>query len=142
MFVQAGTEYAIRALMELARLSGNGSVPLRRIAENSQISEHYLYKVFRRLSERGILHAAPGPKRGYRLARQPDEIGLLEVVEAVQGPIYAYRCVEDPLTCARSERCPVRGIFSRMTEAVADVFGAYTLADILEPAAAARFAPG
>lgn len=131
MIVQAGTEYAIRALIELARVSENGYVPLRKIAEEGRMSEHYLYKVLRRLNHHGILHTAPGPKRGYRLAREPEEIGLLEVIEAVQGPLSVYRCVDEPWTCARSERCPVRKVFQELASRAAEVLGAHTLRDLL-----------
>lgn len=129
MMLQAASDYAIRALREL--LAGNGQyVPLRKVCQKANLSENYLYKVLRKLCDRGILQAAPGPHRGFRLAKSPAQITLLEVIEAVQGEIAVYDCILDPSSCSRSAHCRTRAVFLEATEAVRSRLSACTLADV------------
>lgn len=133
MFLQAGSEYALRALVELAR-SGNGngkSIPLRTIAANCHVSEHYLYKLFHALSQKGILKASPGPKKGYRFAKEPEEITLLDVVSAVQGPLCAFNCVHNSEMCPDSEDCPTRKIFLELTDSVVHILSSHNVKELL-----------
>jgi Rrf2 family protein len=83
----AAARYALRALAHLATLEGNPLVTSHDAARPCGIPERYLLKVLRRLVTAGLLHSAKGPNGGYRLARPAKSITLLEVVEAVDGPV-------------------------------------------------------
>ncbi|MDE1991456.1 MAG: Rrf2 family transcriptional regulator [Rhizobiaceae bacterium] len=78
----------------LAGLSEGGVLSASAIAEFHGVSVSYLLKHLQALSGAGILDTVPGPKGGYRLARRPDAITLLDVVLAVEGPAPAFRCAE------------------------------------------------
>lgn len=133
MFLQAGSEYAIRAIVELAHSSnGNGkSIPLRTLAAQCHVSEHYLYKLFHALSHKGILKASPGPKKGYQFAKKPEEITLLEIVSAIQGQPQAFSCVDEGNGCPDSEKCPTRKIFQELTDSVVGILSSHTIQELL-----------
>lgn len=69
-------------------------LPAKALAEYHGVSESYLLKHLQALAAAGILLAVPGPRGGYRLARSPEKITLLDVVVAIEGPEPAFRCTE------------------------------------------------
>jgi Rrf2 family protein len=79
--------YALRALVHLARHGGGGLVASHTIAAAEGLSESFLLKSLKPLVSAGVLRSVKGPSGGYRLARPARKITLLEVVEAVDGPI-------------------------------------------------------
>jgi Rrf2 family protein len=79
--------YALAALVHLARQQSEGHLTSRAIAASGGLSEKFLLKVLKPLASVGVLKSLKGPHGGYRLARPPGDISLLEVVEAVDGPI-------------------------------------------------------
>jgi Rrf2 family protein len=78
----------------LAGLSDGGVLSAAAIAEFHGVSVSYLLKHLQALSGAGILETLPGPKGGYRLAKSPAAISLLDIVLAVEGPAPAFRCNE------------------------------------------------
>jgi Rrf2 family protein len=78
----------------LAGLSEGGVLSAAAIAEFHGVSVSYLLKHLQALSGAGILETLPGPKGGYRLAKAPGAISLLDIVLAVEGPAPAFRCNE------------------------------------------------
>jgi Rrf2 family protein len=79
--------HALRALVYLARHRGAGLVAAHTIAEAEGLSEEFLVKALRPLVTAGVLRSERGRNRGSRLARPARSISLLEVVEAVNGPV-------------------------------------------------------
>jgi Rrf2 family protein len=89
-----GVEQAIHSVTMLTQLSAGGVLSAAALAEFHGVSASYLLKHLQALSNAGILEALPGPKGGYRLARPPKDITLLDIVLAVEGPERAFRCAE------------------------------------------------
>jgi len=89
-----GVEQAIHSVGMLAGLSEGGVLSAAALAEFHGVSTSYLLKHLQSLSNAGIVATVPGPKGGYRLARSPDTITLLDIVLAVEGPQPAFRCAE------------------------------------------------
>jgi Rrf2 family protein len=87
MKLTRASEYAIHALSYLAKNNPDRPVPSHIVAEAQGIPERFLLKVLKPLVSAGLLRSVKGPNGGYRLARQPREITMLEVIEAVDGPI-------------------------------------------------------
>ena len=78
--------YGLRFVIELARHIGNRALALHELGERLDISEKYLWHVARLLSSAELIRAERGAHGGYRLARLPETITLLEIVEALEGP--------------------------------------------------------
>jgi Rrf2 family protein len=79
--------YALQAALQLARTGSSAPVPCSQLAAEGQMPERFLLQILRNLVTHGILHSARGVDGGYRLERRPEEITLLEVIEAVDGPL-------------------------------------------------------
>lgn len=89
-----GVEWSLHSCWLLAVLGHDRSVTARRLAEFHGVPEAYLTKILKSLVDAGILTSSLGPRGGFRLARDPGEITVLEVVDAVEGPGPAFRCTE------------------------------------------------
>lgn len=94
MKMSDGVEQAIHSVAMLVSLSPDGVLSAAALAEFHGVSTSYLLKHLQSLSGAGILSTVPGPKGGYRLAKEPEGITLLDIVLAVEGPAPAFRCAE------------------------------------------------
>ena len=94
MKLSEGVEQAIHSVLLLAGLPVDGVLPASALAEYFGVSSSYLLKHLQALAGAGLLLSVPGPKGGYRLAREPAHISLLDVVLAVEGTEPAFRCAE------------------------------------------------
>lgn len=89
-----GVEAAIHCATLLATLEEGRTLPASALAEYHGQSQSYLLKHLQALSAAKVLESVPGPNGGYRLARAPERISLLDIVLAVEGPQPAFRCAE------------------------------------------------
>lgn len=87
--ITSKSPYAVRALAELARSGGAGPVPIGEIARRRDIPVQFLEGLFATLRRAGILQSQRGVKGGYSFARSPEELTVLEVVEALEGSLGA-----------------------------------------------------
>jgi len=94
MKLSEGVEQAIHSVLLLSGLSADGVLPASALAEYHGVSTSYLLKHLQALAGAGLLLSVPGPKGGYRLAREPAHISLLDIVLAIEGPEPAFRCSE------------------------------------------------
>ena len=94
MKLSDGVEQAIHSVTMLAGLEENAVLSAASLAEYHGVSVSYLLKHLQAMSGAGILATVPGPRGGYRLARRPAAISLLDIVLAVEGPAPAFRCNE------------------------------------------------
>ena len=78
--------YAVQATLQLAQSKSNSPVPCSKLAAAGHMPERFLLQVLRSLVTNGILHSTRGVDGGYTLFRKPDDISLLEVIEAIDGP--------------------------------------------------------
>jgi Rrf2 family protein len=85
--ITSKSPYAVRALAELARSGSSGPVPIGEIARRRDIPVQFLEGLFATLRRAGILQSQRGVKGGYSFARQPEEVTVLEVVEALEGQL-------------------------------------------------------
>jgi len=89
MRMTRAASYAIHALVHMATRKENRPLPSHLTAQEEGIPERFLLKVLKPLVSRGVLRSVKGPNGGYQLAKAPKDITLLEIVEAVDGPIQA-----------------------------------------------------
>ncbi|MDN5916127.1 MAG: Rrf2 family transcriptional regulator [Pseudonocardia sp.] len=94
MRMAEGVEWALHSCVNLSWLDGHGPVPAARLAGLYDLPAPYLNKQLQALVRAGVLTSVSGPRGGFRLARAPEEISLLDVVVAVEGPEEAFRCTQ------------------------------------------------
>jgi Rrf2 family cysteine metabolism transcriptional repressor len=87
--ITSKSPYAVRALAELARTGSAGPVPIGEIARRRDIPVQFLEGLFATLRRAGILQSQRGVKGGYSFARAPEDVTVLEVVEALEGRLGA-----------------------------------------------------
>lgn len=112
---------AVLALAELARRGGGSPVPILEVAGCRGIPAHQVEQVFTALRRSGLLQSQRGVKGGYTLRRDPAEITILDVVEAVDGPIGG----PEP-----ADGCPVALIWATGAERLAESFREVTVAEV------------
>lgn len=125
-------EYAMRAMIELAERRHEGSlVPAREIAERQQVPVRFLEQQLGALSKAGLVESFRGAGGGCRLARDPDDITMAEVADAIEGQIPPMFCLEpSDHTCFQDSRCGLQGFWADVAKAVDDVFRRTTVADL------------
>ena len=115
VFMQAfssRTGYAIRALACLCE-KGCSSRLIREVAECSGVPAPYLAKLVRKLAEAGIVHSKRGYKGGVQLARLPEEITLLDLARAIDGPQDFDRCLLGLEACSDARACPAHAFWKK-----------------------------
>ncbi len=96
MRLNSAMSYAIHALVHMAHQPGDQPLASYRIARARGLPEKVLLKLLKPLVSRGILKSIKGPDGGYRLAKRPRDITMLEIIEAVDGPIRTQADFEGP----------------------------------------------
>lgn len=109
MYLNQATDYAFRAVLFLAHQPDGMIVDSQTIAEREHIPTRFLLKIMPSLIRAGIVRSQRGAGGGYALAREPEAITLLDVLEAIEGPITLNRCLTDPDFCSKHGPgfCPV-----------------------------------
>jgi len=125
----ARSEYGLLALIELSCRSGTGPVSARGISERQEIPLKFLEQLLAGLRKAGIVQAVRGAHGGFTLTREPRAITVLEIVEALEGPLAATSCDGGRL-CGRGDACAAAAVWGRATEALRGVFSTTTLADL------------
>ncbi|MDD2920716.1 MAG: Rrf2 family transcriptional regulator, partial [Anaerolineales bacterium] len=110
MQITRQADYAVRAVLYLTR-QGDERIATSAIAKDQRIPPSFLAKIISQLSIAGILHTSRGARGGVTLARESRDITLLEVVEAIDGPIQLNECVDNGGACTFSSDCPMRPIW-------------------------------
>lgn len=121
--ITAKSPYAVQALAELVSAGGTETpVPVAELARRREIPTQFLEQLFATLRRAGMLRSQRGVRGGYLLARPPEEITALEVVEALDGPLGR----------------DAAGVFSEAAGAARDVLAATTIRDVVDREARER----
>ena len=120
MQITRQADYAIRAVRYLAKQGSDQRVATSTVAREMQIPASFLAKIISQLSIAGLLHTSRGARGGVSLARDSKEISLLDVVEAIDGPILLNECVGDPGGCPFTDDCPVHPIWIDTQQVLVD----------------------
>lgn len=111
MQITRQADYAVRAVLHLSRMGGNQRAATSAVAQEQNIPPSFLAKIISQLSIAGLLHTSRGARGGVTLAREPKDITLLEVVEAIDGPIQLNECVGNTGACTFDENCPIKPVW-------------------------------
>lgn len=125
-------EYAMRAMIELGqRRDQQTPIPAREIAERQQIPLRFLEQQLGALSKAGLVESFRGAGGGCRIAREPSEITVAEIADAIEGQIFPMFCLEpSDHTCFQDSRCGLQGFWADVARAVQRVFAETTVADL------------
>jgi Rrf2 family protein len=128
------SQYALRALFELARRTEGGPTRIEDVAKAQGIPQRFLEVVLNELKPAGLVEARRGPRGGYLLAKDPKSITVGEVIEAVQGSFSPVECLSDPSAadCLFRGDCVFLPLWEEIRGAVQTVYDSTTLQDLLD----------
>lgn len=111
MQITRQADYAVRAMLYLAEIGPEQRASTSQIAEEKQIPPSFLAKIVSQLSVAGLLQTSRGARGGVTLARSAEDISVLDVVEAIDGPILLNECVADHGACSFGSSCPMKPVW-------------------------------
>jgi len=134
MKLSTKTRYGIRAILELGMHHGKGPLQTKIIAQRQNISVKYLEQLMSILKAGGFVRSIRGAKGGYILSINPNQISLLELFRALEGPLVTVECLENNNYCSQRADCIARELWSEMQEAIKQVLSSTNLQDLLDKA--------
>lgn len=125
--------YGLKAMFELALHYGEGPIPLKNIADNQRISEHYLEQLIAVLRKNGLVKSVRGAQGGYMLIEEPKNITVGSIIRVLEGDIAPSDCViEDSNVCDRESKCVTKLVWLKIRDSINTVIDSITLEDMLE----------
>jgi cysteine desulfurase len=119
------------AMADLASHADQAAVPLSLVAERQHLPLAYLEQLFVPLRRTGLVESARGRAGGYRLAKDPSEISVAEVMAAVEEATRFTRCSDNDPRCSVASPCLTHGLWSALSEATTEFLSSASLADVI-----------
>jgi len=132
MNISTKGRYALRAMLDLSLQTADCPILIKDISKRQEISDLYLEQLFNRLKIAGLVRSVRGPKGGFCLTKPPVEIRLIDIFEAMEGPIAPVDCVDDATLCTRADSCVTRRIWAEMKKVMTEVLESTTLQDLVK----------
>ncbi len=125
--------YALRVMIDLAKLDGNGYIPLKDIAERQNISKKYLEIIVKDLVAGGLIVGASGKGGGYMLSRKPEKYSAGEIIELMEGSLAPVACLKDKnYKCDRKKTCETLQMWKDYYKLTHDFFYKKKLTDFIK----------
>jgi len=133
MKISTRPRYALRLMLDISRHAADEKpVHLAEIARRNDLSKGYLEQLVVSLKNAGLIRGFSGRTGGYRLMRPQGEISLLEIFEAILGPIHLVECVGHPEDCMRSDACECRILWELLHLRITNALAEYSLQDLTD----------
>ena len=132
MNISTKGRYAVRAMLDLALQPTGEPTLIKDISKRQGISDLYLEQLFNRLKTAGLLRSIRGPKGGFMLNKPAVEIKLIDILEAMEGPIAPVDCVDNATLCTRADSCVTRDVWAEMKKVMVEMLESTTLEDLVK----------
>ncbi|QHI69752.1 RrF2 family transcriptional regulator [Tichowtungia aerotolerans] len=123
-------EYALMALTEMQEANPGKLFPVRELCDRHQVPFDVMSKTMQRMVRVGLLRSVQGASGGYQLIRDLETVSLLDLMEAVSGPVAAVNCLKQ-CGCARSGQCIISSSMRRLNEKMSAVYAELTVAELV-----------
>ncbi len=133
MKISTRGRYAVRCMLNLAIHSSEDSVPVSRISKQEGISANYIEQLFLKLKKKKLVTSIRGRSGGYRLMKNPSDINIAEIIEAVEGPIATVHCVTKG-ECKRYKMCTTKFLWETLSIKIKEMLEKTTLKDLCDTA--------
>jgi Rrf2 family protein len=130
MHLSRESEYGLKAMIYLAQQPPATVLTLHQIAEAKDLPVGFLAKTLQKLARHGLLQSFRGRLRGYSLARDPSEIRLRELLEAIEGPDLFHRCIFWGRRCGDRNPCLLHVCWRDITPHLTEFIGTVTLGEL------------
>ena len=135
MQITRQADYAVRAMVYLAQLAPDKRAATGKIAQEKSIPPSFLAKIVSQLSVAGLLQTSRGAHGGVSLAKPAESISLLDVVEAIDGPILLNNCVGEVSSCNYDDDCPLKPVWCDAQKMLVDQLSKANFAQFVQIAA-------
>jgi Rrf2 family protein len=108
----------------------DSNIGVEEISARARIPQHFTRKMFQVLARKGILAAVPGPRGGYRLARRPDQVSLLDIIEIIDGGDPLDACVLGLPVCDNRSPCALHDAWSKAKKSLLPDFRNTSISDL------------
>jgi len=129
--VSRKVDYALRAMIHLASLPPGARAPQQEVAARQDIPREFLAKILKTLADKGLVTALRGPHGGVAIARAPEQVSFLEVIEAVEGPVVLNLCLDQQQGCTKGATCTMQSVWRAGQERMLDVYRTTMLASLV-----------
>ena len=138
MRISRKAEYALRALLLIAKDPPEKVHQIQEVSEHGNIPVKFLEQILLTLRNEGLLTSKRGVGGGYTLRKRPSEMVVLDIIEMLDGPIAPLPCALersiDPCGCPDPVHCPLRPLMRQARDQLRDLFGNKTIQDLLDEA--------
>lgn len=134
-------DYATRIMLELGQQPAQSWLPASCIARQASVPKAFLHKITANLVEADLVKTYPGPTGGLALARPAHTINLLQILEAIDGPLCVNLCQRHAQACARDLICPAHTVWGRVQNSLITQLQSVTLDQLVAEARVLRQHP-
>lgn len=131
MRLTRGSDYGLRGMVYMARQPVGQVCLVSQVAAAEDLPESYLAKIFQDLARNRLLMSHRGAKGGFSLVSEPEEVNLLQIIEAVEGPIALAPCLDVREGCERIKICEIYEALDSAQAQMTLVLKTTTLADLV-----------
>lgn len=132
LLISTRGRYALRVVVDLALHSLGAYIPLKQVAERQSLSKKYIEGIIGSLSKAGIVESMQGRSGGCRLALEPSDITVKDVLALTEGSLAPVACVSDGESLCSNEHCPARTMWSRLDSMIDGFLSGITIADLMK----------
>ncbi|HEX2865602.1 MAG TPA: Rrf2 family transcriptional regulator [Ignavibacteriales bacterium] len=125
-------EYAIRAILFLARQPKENLIMSSEIAKSEDIPAHYLAKILQRMAKYGYVDSFKGRGGGFQITDLALKSSILEIVERVEGPVINLKCVTGLKECSDENPCPLHEEWAQVRERIFQLVSSKTVQEVAE----------
>lgn len=125
-------EYAIRAILFLARQSKDSLIMSSEIAKNEDIPAHYLAKILQRMAKYGYVDSFKGRGGGFKITELAKKSSILEIVERVEGPVINLKCVTGLKECSDEYPCPLHDEWAELRNKIYSLISSKSVQEVAE----------
>jgi len=134
MQITRASDYAVRVMIYLASLPEGSTVRQSQMSRATEVSGHFLSKVLQQLVRARLIRSQRGSGGGYALAAPAAGVSLLDVVQAMEGPVRLNQCIEEGPSCQRKAWCPAHQVWAEAQAAITNVLGSASMAGLASQA--------
>lgn len=125
-------EYAIRAILFLARQPEGSLVMSSDVAKKEEIPSHYLAKILQRMAKYGYVDSYKGRGGGFKITKLALDSSILEIVERIEGPVITLKCVTGLKECSDEHPCPLHEEWSELRDRIHNLISSRSVREVAE----------
>lgn len=132
MKISTKGRYALRVMIDLALNNSKQYITSKEIAKRQEISNKYLEQIIAMLNKAGYLETARGNTGGYKLAKEPSEYIIGDILKATEGDLVPIDCLTEEKKCKRQERCKTYSFWKGLDDVINEYINSKTLEDLIK----------